>query len=98
MNEKVRTLGDLKAVMVKHLGEEKGKKLYNFFMQSMAMQMLAQVRATAPKSHKWGSPGTPVKQSPKMTHLYQATLFLGFSIDPSFKTSLRSVNPISSLY
>lgn len=28
-----------------------------------------------------------------MTHLYQATLFLGFSIDPSFKTSLRSVNP-----
>lgn len=59
MNEKVRTLGDLKAVMVKHLGEEKGKKLYNFFMQSMAMQMLAQVRATAPKSHKWGSPGTP---------------------------------------
>lgn len=59
MSEHIRTLGDLKAAMVKHLGEEKGKKLYNTFMQSMAMQMLAQIRATAPKSQKWGTPGTP---------------------------------------
>lgn len=46
MNTPVRTLGDLKRVLIQNLGEEKGKKLYNHFIMSMVNSMLSQLRQT----------------------------------------------------
>ncbi len=44
MNTKVATLGQLKKVLIDHLGEKKGMKLYNLFLKNLALSMLSQMR------------------------------------------------------
>lgn len=52
MQAKVKTLGELKAVLIQHLGEKEGTKLYNTFLQSFVMTMLAQLRQSAQGADK----------------------------------------------
>jgi hypothetical protein len=43
----VANLGQLKKVLIDNLGEEEGKKLYNTFVKTFAMQMLSQLQHSA---------------------------------------------------
>jgi hypothetical protein len=52
LDTKVRTLGELKAILIKHLGEKKGLKFYNEFMTSIAMMMQLQVQHAAERAKK----------------------------------------------
>lgn len=47
LHTKVSSLGQLKSVMTKNLGEEEGNKLYNSFLTSFGMMMLHQVQRSA---------------------------------------------------
>lgn len=40
----VKTLADLKRVLIEHLGEKNGKKMYNHFLKSVIESMLSQMR------------------------------------------------------
>jgi hypothetical protein len=40
----VKTLGDLKNLLISNLGPQQGTKLYNTFLKSIAMAMLAPLR------------------------------------------------------
>ncbi len=48
----VKTLGQLKQVLIDNLGEKEGKKLYNSFMKSFMMQILNQVQESAQQAKK----------------------------------------------
>lgn len=52
MHAEVRTLGELKKALIKNLGEHDGMKLYNSFMKSFALAMLAQMQQTAARAKK----------------------------------------------
>lgn len=43
----VKTLGQLKKVLIDNLGEKEGTKLYNNFIKSFALMMLSQIREAA---------------------------------------------------
>ena len=58
----VRTLGELKEMLIKHLGKEKGTKLYNTFMKSFAMQVMSQVQHSAQQAQKAAQ---QMRQGPK---------------------------------
>jgi hypothetical protein len=47
LHTKLRTLDDLKNLLISQYGEQKGKKFYKMFIQSFAMMMLQQVQSTA---------------------------------------------------
>lgn len=51
-NINVKTLGDLKNVLVGRLGKEKGEKLYNQFIQSIALGMLSNMRVSEKAAQK----------------------------------------------
>jgi hypothetical protein len=48
----VRTLGQLKELLIANLGEETGTKFYNSFMNSFGMLMIEQVRKAASSAQK----------------------------------------------
>lgn len=52
LHTKVSTLGELKAMLVKNLGEKNGTKMYNEFIQSFAMLMLEQIQQSAEQAKK----------------------------------------------
>lgn len=52
LHAKVKTLGQLKQVLVQNLGEKEGTKLYNNFIQAFAMQMINQVQQSAAQAKK----------------------------------------------
>ena len=43
----VKTLGDLKRILIDNLGEENGTKYYNSFIKSFSMLMLNQIQQSA---------------------------------------------------
>jgi len=47
MQTPVSTLGQLKSVLISHLGEQQGTKLYNQFLAAMVQTMLAPLRTAA---------------------------------------------------
>ena len=47
LHAKVRTLGQLKEILIENLGEEDGKKMYAQFVKSFSMLMLNQVQQAA---------------------------------------------------
>lgn len=52
LHAKVKTLGELKAVLIRYLGEKQGTKMYNTFIQSFAMIMLSQIQQSAEAAKK----------------------------------------------
>lgn len=52
LHTKVRTLGQLKAMLEKDLGKKDGDKLYNVFMKSFLMMMLTQIQQSAEGAKK----------------------------------------------
>lgn len=44
LDTKVKNLGQLKAAMIKSLGEKDGMKLYNQFMNTFGIQMITQLQ------------------------------------------------------
>lgn len=46
METPVKTLSQLKEVLIKDLGKKEGMKLYNHFMTSLVESMLSQIRQT----------------------------------------------------
>ncbi len=50
MSTPVRTLGELKSVLLKSLGKEKGTKLYNHFLMGIVQSMLSDVRQAAQRA------------------------------------------------
>jgi len=48
----ISNLGQLKSVLISYLGEEQGKKFYNEFMKSFAMQILEQMQQSAQQAKK----------------------------------------------
>ena len=48
----VKTLGDLKRVLISSMGEKEGTKFYNNFLKSFAMLMLNQVQHAASAAKK----------------------------------------------
>ncbi len=52
MHTPVKNLGQLKQVLIDNLGEEQGKKMFNNFVKSFAMQMITQVQHSAQQAKK----------------------------------------------
>lgn len=52
MQSKVSTVGELKSLLIKHLGLEQGTKFYNQFLTSFGLLMLQQVQQSAQQAKK----------------------------------------------
>jgi len=52
MHTKVSTLGELKSLLISHLGEKKGTKFYNEFLTSFGMLMLQQIQESAEQARQ----------------------------------------------
>lgn len=52
LHTKVKTLGQLKQVLIDNLGKKEGEKVYNYFMGSIAMEMLSQIQHAAQQAKK----------------------------------------------